>query len=487
MLTLSQNAKPRSFIPLPPRVPKLRFIPLPPRPIQEVTASQPADAGLSRLEELKRKFKLNPPDPDEPKIPVPANTDSHLLCERYPDIFEEIHPTKNKPRNFRILTYGMSTRLVWICRYCGEDYENTIANRCLKGQKHRKCSDKRKGMKMRDTKETFEKKARKIQGMRYNYDQSVYTDSHTKLKIFDTKCGKYFETTPQIHLAGSECSWCAHNRKKSTEELMIKGQAKYGDHYDYSEFEYKANYIHGLLRCKICSTKFWQTPACHLLFTGCKICHPPNGKTLEEFIEESKSMYGDRYNYSKTKYVSNHEKLTLSCNHCGNDFEQTPANHLSGRDGCKVCARARVESRGAAAVRKYLDDHKLAHDDECILEPLPNRYYDFRTFYINGRWYIIEFDGRQHFEFIPGWHGDIGTFEENQEIDKLKNHIAILLGYTVIRLSDDTRVEENLDAIFNDPSPQSFYVDNPEKYRHMYTDLHPEFVEIHCPRYSEFC
>ena len=60
-------------------------------------------------------------------------------------------------------------------------------------------------------------------------------------------------------------------------------------------------------------------------------------KTKEQFIEESKKLFGDYYDYSLVDYVNNNTKVKIICPVHG-VFEQIPRSHTSGR-GCSKCGR----------------------------------------------------------------------------------------------------------------------------------------------------
>ena len=57
--------------------------------------------------------------------------------------------------------------------------------------------------------------------------------------------------------------------------------------------------------------------------------------TTADFIRRAREIHGDRYDYSKVLYVKAKTKVKIICPDHG-DFEQTPANHCSGR-GCGEC------------------------------------------------------------------------------------------------------------------------------------------------------
>lgn len=59
--------------------------------------------------------------------------------------------------------------------------------------------------------------------------------------------------------------------------------------------------------------------------------------TTEEFIQRAQEVHGDRYDYSKVKYVNYKTKVLIICPIHG-DFLQAPVNHLRGKE-CPKCAK----------------------------------------------------------------------------------------------------------------------------------------------------
>jgi len=62
-----------------------------------------------------------------------------------------------------------------------------------------------------------------------------------------------------------------------------------------------------------------------------------NQLTTIEFIVKARKVHGNKYDYSKTKYINSHINVIITCNQCGNSFRQTPTSHLGG-SGCRNCA-----------------------------------------------------------------------------------------------------------------------------------------------------
>ena len=72
----------------------------------------------------------------------------------------------------------------------------------------------------------------------------------------------------------------------------------------------------------------------------CKTIHIKNIKGTEQeyFINKSKSIFNDKFNYSKTIYKNKKDKIILICNIHNNEFEIEPKSHYySNSGGCNEC------------------------------------------------------------------------------------------------------------------------------------------------------
>lgn len=83
--------------------------------------------------------------------------------------------------------------------------------------------------------------------------------------------------------------------------------------------------------------KRWVTKA-----GGLNHAAPPEIKQ-DVFIMRSIDVHGHKYLYDKTVYSSALGKLTITCRLHG-DFEQTASKHISGGQGCPICANNRVKT-----------------------------------------------------------------------------------------------------------------------------------------------
>ena len=56
----------------------------------------------------------------------------------------------------------------------------------------------------------------------------------------------------------------------------------------------------------------------------------------QRFIDKSKLIHGNKYNYSKSVYINNLTKVEIICLECGKCLFQTPSGHMAGH-GCRDC------------------------------------------------------------------------------------------------------------------------------------------------------
>jgi hypothetical protein len=95
---------------------------------------------------------------------------------------------------------------------------------------------------------------------------------------------------------------------------------------------------------------------------GCPSC---GGKTIlntETFIENARRVHGDKYDYSRSKYVTARRNVVITCPEHG-DFEQTPNRHVSQGSGCTHCGRtAQIESQ-TLTTETFIAKARQVHGD----------------------------------------------------------------------------------------------------------------------------
>ena len=74
--------------------------------------------------------------------------------------------------------------------------------------------------------------------------------------------------------------------------------------------------------------------------------------TTADFIRRAREVHGSKYDYSKTVYIAAIKDVTIICPIHG-EFQQRPANHLSGR-GCRACGGSKPLSLASFIIRAQI-------------------------------------------------------------------------------------------------------------------------------------
>jgi Zn finger protein HypA/HybF involved in hydrogenase expression len=197
-----------------------------------------------------------------------------------------------------------------------------------------KCSGRNK------TTEEFNKECEKIHNYIYDYSKVIYINAHSKITIICKEHGEFQQKAYQ-HLQGSGCPKCSHRSfKYTTEEFIERGNIKHNNKFDYSNVVYLDNSTPVIIICPI-HGEFNQSPDVHLRSSfGCPKCSDEQSgdrlrKSNKQFIDESKIIHNNIFDYSKTEYITAHKKVIIICPEHG-EFSQTPNSHLKGI-GCPKC------------------------------------------------------------------------------------------------------------------------------------------------------
>lgn len=130
----------------------------------------------------------------------------------------------------------------------------------------------------------------------------------------------------------------------------------HGDKYDYS----KVNWVNTKSKVEIvCPVhgSFLQMPFKHLQGQGCPDCRKNADVTQEMFIERARQMHGDRYDYSCVHYQGMWVPVEIICPVHGSFF-QMPAKHVkTGKSGTQGCPECRyIRQRQTFQTRYGVDN-----------------------------------------------------------------------------------------------------------------------------------
>ena len=95
--------------------------------------------------------------------------------------------------------------------------------------------------------------------------------------------------------------------------------------------------------------------------------------TAKTFIQRAIEIHGDKYDYSKTKYIKAKEPVIITCKKHG-DFTQRPQDHILKACGCPKCKGEKVIEVHSYTFNKFL---------ELAREKYGNKYDYSKANYIN--------------------------------------------------------------------------------------------------------
>jgi hypothetical protein len=221
----------------------------------------------------------------------------------------------------------------------------------------------------------------------------------------------------------------------------------HGQKYDYSKIEYKRT---DQPVCIICPKhgEFWQLPKLHKKGNGCPQCFRESRRlTNDLFIEKSRKIHGQKYDYSKIEYKTAHDNVCIICPKHGK-FWQRANNHLNGA-GCQKCG----ESKGETQIRIWLENNHVDFRQQWCLEncrnPETSALFRF-DFYLPSLNTIVEYDGEQHFEKCIGkqiygrytWTQKDWLYISN--LDSLKNQCCYKHHIEMVRIAYNQNVTKTL-------------------------------------------
>lgn len=112
---------------------------------------------------------------------------------------------------------------------------------------------------------------------------------------------------------------------------------------------------------------------------------------------------------------------------CGNITIVRTANLKNNHTSSCGC----IVSKGEELIIKLLLEMNISFKSQYSFPALPKRYYDF---YLPDQHICIEFDGIQHFKYVPSWHKSEEGFKIAQQRDKEKTEFCVNSNIKLIRI-----------------------------------------------------
>jgi len=265
-----------------------------------------------------------------------------------------------------------------------------------------------------DKNNIFIKRSMDIHNNKYDYSLVEYKNNRIKIKIICPIHG-LFEQTPYKHLIGRGCHYCAGNLQLNTIDFIKKSNEIHNYLYDYS----LSKYINTKTKVKIICKEhgvFEQSPNNHITKKqGCPKCKGGIKLTINEFINRSREIHNNKYDYSLVNYININTKVKIICPKHG-VFEQTPNCHLNQGYGCQKCS----ESKGEKQIRKFLEKNEIKYNYEKTFENCKFKYKLKFDFYLPDYNTCIEYNGIQHYKPVNYFGGEkVLKYQKNN--DKIKD------------------------------------------------------------------
>ena len=258
-----------------------------------------------------------------------------------------------------------NTNIKIICKEHGEFQQVPYYH--LNSNGYPKCSGR-----YRLTTEEFIEKSKLIHGDKYDYSNIDYKNCNTEVSIICKIHGKFSQKPVSHYWGKSGCPKCA-NKNITTEEFIEKSKLVHGDKYDYSNVIYNLSNDYINIICKI-HGEFNQVASIHLRGCGCQKCSGHYTLNTEEFIEKSKLIHGDKYDYSKVEYKNTDTKVIIICKIHG-EFSQISGDHING-SGCKNCYYSTISKRFLQSKEDFIEKSKLVHGDKYDYSKVDYKYCD---------------------------------------------------------------------------------------------------------------
>jgi very-short-patch-repair endonuclease len=356
-----------------------------------------------------------------------CNANILMTKEEYVERCIKIHGDKYDYSNTIYVTQQKKINV--FCKIHGE-FEQWAQHHLKKGVGCPKCAGKI------DTKD-FIKISNEIHNNKYDYSKTVYVKSNDKVIIVCPHHGD-FEQKAYHHTKGVGCPRCA-GLGKTNEEIKEIFKNIHNDEYDYSKLDYTGPKNSLIIICKK-HGEFRQMYNTHLKGIKCPRCSRIYNTI--DFIEKSKIVHNDKYDYSKTEYVKSNKKVIISCP-IHKDFLQIPNSHLLGY-GCPKCN----SSKGEISVEKFLMKNNINYETQKKFENCRNVFQLSFDFYLPEKNLCIEFDGKQHYEKFRFEKND-KRFNDRKKRDQIKTDFCLKNDIKLIRIKYDEIINDKLRCLID--------------------------------------
>lgn len=281
------------------------------------------------------------------------------------------------------------------------------------------------------------------------YDLSSWPTSYvniaTPVLTICKLCDTTFSPAPSDLLREKhKCPTCSKiaKLKKNKDNFFADCNKKHNGFYDYSRVVYIDSQTHVDIICPVHGV-FTQSPAKHKSGRGCRKCSNEKASHNNRFdydmlISKFNDIHGDKYDYTditRPDYVNQLSRLRITCRLHDNQFTQSAAGHMGGKEGCDICLTTKL----SISTSDYLDDCRLTHNNYY-------NYYNYDTVIFSDSANMMQnihcpkhgfFDQRA--DSHKGGNGCIGCYT-SRSISKLEQELADFVAQYVDIIQSDRSI-----------------------------------------------
>jgi predicted RNA-binding Zn-ribbon protein involved in translation (DUF1610 family) len=234
------------------------------------------------------------------------------------------------------------------------------------------------------------------------------------------------------------------NKEETTEQWCIK-QGKSYPHDKAYQIELKCGKTYHTLNTQItkCIQRGWGWNKCKNC-DGNKNCamDAPINHSIGKVPERGEAViagevYGDLKAIEFAFNSKRHNYWIFECIKCGAQIIRI-ASDIGNRNENTDCPNCTEGYKGPRAIAEWLEEQGFIYRKEVRFEECKYKNclpFDFGVYNIDGELtHLIEFDGEQHFNFVPLWHGDEEGFAMQQERDAIKTKFCQDKNIPLIRI-----------------------------------------------------
>ncbi len=408
---------------------------------------------------------------------------SRLLKDRYPEVFAQLHPTKNEGVSVEKLTYGSRKILWWIC---SKNHE-WITSPCSRKGKNRRGEDVIRSCPYCCNQKVCEDNCLANNDPynlceEWDYEKNCPITPHdivfrtnkkywwkclSKNHIWDCPVSSRITTDKTGTKRRSYCPYCVGQRVCEDNCLANNDPKNL-----CSQWNYEKNHPLTPHDVTPSSTKlvWWKCEKGHEFKRkisnrfngGCRICGIQIRAEKNRRVRKNNSL-GTKFpyllrmwDYKKNRDI-NPFKINYGTKLCvwwrcleNHEWKNRVTTMTSRLKGCPVCQ----EPKGERAVRLFLENNNLKHDHQKTFNDCRHTNvlrFDFYVYHSTSN-FIIEYDGIQHFKVVKRFGGAKG-FRDRIIKDHIKNewcdqnNIPLLrISYTQLR-KVDTIVKEFIEKL----------------------------------------